>query len=336
MYKLTIKKSYIFFLLIGICSALILALLFFMLRKPHLIQQNTKQEGVKKVTKDYASNLYWLDDKELAYTVFDRSIARNVLMKTDGSRVTTLLRDQKIKMSELYWSKNNDLLIFDYGTPYTTYLFQNGRDIRQLPITGYGFSWSPDGTRFFYKSDLNPQSYFYSLTDKTTTPVTIPLPAFNVSFWSPNGTTIALYNFDLEEGKGQLNNFNIGQASVSPVDSGTTFISWSPTGENIAYIKDDKDLVVAKNETKTVLYTSSSPNTIAYTWLNDNELLIFDGQNTPRMWQVSLDGSKREISLPITLSSQQRAFLAISLNKQKIAIATQKNGLWLLPLALFQ
>lgn len=298
--------------------------------------QSVSKQSLKPVLQRNVENLHWLNNQELAFTFFDQDARGRVLAKTDGTTESILLKNNTLKMSEIYWSDKNDLLIYDYGTPYRTYLFKNASSLQRLPISGYGFSWSPSSESFFYNdaTELPEQATkIYTISTNNSQSLNTTLPSFVATYWSPANNNILLYNFNIETGKGDLNLFNLDTRATTqlPIRS-ILFPSWSPSGDKIAYLRSGSIFVYTLGQGEERVYqTPTDQLFMSYIWNNDNEILLFDAEKSPsQLTLVNITTkTQRTVLSHIKLSSRQRIQMSISPNNEKVAIASEKDGLWI-------
>ncbi len=299
------------------------------LSPPSTLPIKDYEQVLNKDVKD----IHWINNQELGYTFFEVKRKKRVLAKTEGEKETILLSDPEIKMSEIYWSGKNDVLIFDYGNPYKTYLLSNLYSLRDLNIKGYGFSWSPNGSSFFYTEEsddyLTPK--IYNLANNSFSVIDKNLPLFHVSFWSPKGDSVLLYKYDLELTNSILYLFNLENNSVSEIKRGNiTFPTWSPSGEAIGYISSDS-LFIFKNGVDKIIYKPKS-SYFSYGWLDEDKILIFDSTKESLSAQVIYLKTNQVLQIfnQLNFLPDQLIKIAVSSDTAKIALATEKNGLWVI------
>lgn len=292
-------------------------------------------KDVQLVLRRDVKDLHWFNQQELAYTFFDSATKQRVLAKTNGNQETILLQAPQIKMSEVYWARTNDLLIFDYGYPYEVYLFTNAGILKNLNLNGYAFTWSPDGSSLFFleineKGQEVAKVYNLRLDSKSTIPIS--LTPFQASFWSPTKEEILLYSFNLETGAGALNLFNLTNNSVRKVSTRSIlFPSWSPSGDRVVYVAEGGLYTYSNSEGERIIYqTKTILQYISYGWLNSDEIIVFDaGQIPSRFLRVSLKTKIQLATLSdLRLASEQRVAIRLSPSQEIIAIASEKDGLW--------
>lgn len=277
-----------------------------------------------------ANGLHWLNNNELAYFYFDSSIKQRSLAITNIKNIETLVANQSIKFSETYWSNRNDLLVFEYGDPYKTLIYRLGEEPKDLNIQGYGFSWNPSGESFFYKN-LQDINKIYDITQNSETDSAITYRDFEYSYWSPSLNTILLYDFDLETGlgKGALFSLRSGERLSFP-DKNIVDIRWSPKGGSLAYRAQGGLFLYTPGQSEAILYQTSTPEYLSYSWLNDEEMLIFDSSTPNKGFFIvnifTLAKSPAKFSV-IEVFDNQKTEITLSPDKKIVAFATAKNGL---------
>lgn len=296
------------------------------------------QQDYKKILDKDIKDLHWLSNNELSYTFYDQTLKKRVLAKINlasNTNETILIKDTTVKMSELYWSLNNNLIIFDYGNPYTTYLYNyNLNQLKPTNLNGYAYSWSPDSNSiFYYDLNSNPASpKIYNLKTNSNTTLSINnLPNFVASYWSPNATKILLYNFSLATGKGELNILNLQTNSIEALKiSPLIFPAWSPDGKQFTYVSGGGIHTVADNNPTIIYSSNTNPQYISYAWINNDDLIVFDGEkSTEQFVLVSTKTKSEKAVLPkINADTNQRAQFAVSPDSNTLVVALEKNGLW--------
>ena len=292
-------------------------------------------QDIEKKLDRTVKNIHWLNDNELAYSYHDMIQRQTILAKTNSETLQENLAEQiLIKFASFYWSKRNDLLIHELSSPSKAYLLPHNGQIVNLNLRGNGYSWSPDGTRLFfnqYQSDSSYAPHFYSLSARTSTPVTTSLPEFTHSLWSPDGDTILLYKNVIGMHENDPYLFNIKSQVVTRLETkelGSP--SWSPSGASLAYLTD-KGLYIKNNSGADKVYyePSGSFQTVTYTWINEQEVLLVDsfGADT-KIIQVPLYfGEAQEVLTNLSLKPDQRIEISLSPDNKTIALATEKDGL---------
>ncbi len=337
MFNLTVLKKHLRKILFTIVVVFvgILIITFFSPKRPTEQTIPSLEREAQKISNRDVKDLRWLNNQELAYTFFSEAIKQRALAKTDGLKETVLFQDVQVKMSEIYWSKNNNLLIFDYGDPYKTYLFSESAGLKDLGFNGYAFSWSPDGNSFFFLDiDENGQESAKTYETKTdfSTTVNFEVVPFQVSAWSPSGRVILLYNYNLEIGRGELSLLVLVDNSTKQVSTRNVISpSWAPIEDKLAYAAEGGLYVYSESEGEQLIYkTNSNPQFISYNWLNNNELLIFDAEKSPiEFVRLSLQEMvPRPVFSSLQFQPEQRIKFAISPNQKIIAVASEKDGLW--------
>lgn len=347
------KNKKLFFLIIVLISSIFISLVILALkgrrdtspippiitfqRSPSPTPSNlyTHQINYQQLLTEDVKDLHWLNDKELAYSWFDQNIKHRALAKIDTSTTTrtALIQDSNIKMSEVFWSFDNKLLIFDYGTPYTTYLYDASTDeLKKITLNGYGYSWAPNGESiFFYDLNSNPaSSAIYNIKTNSSSLININTPAFIASYWSTLHKML-LYNFNLETGSGTISILDLTSRSIDqPTTNNLVFPSWSPSGSKFAYISDGGIYTSTGRDIVQIYSTSTQPHFISYSFLDDENILVFDGGKTANQFTlISLNSnSKKAVLQDFKIQGNQRAQFATSLNSNSLAIALEKDGLW--------
>lgn len=300
-----------------------------------------------------AKNLHWLNNQELAYTVYDTNLKRNVVAKTEGINETYMLNNPAIKLSEFYWSDKNSLIIFDYQDPNRTYLLSPSGDLKNLSVQGYAYSWSPDGNLFFYRENTQDGKVIgkiYNVASGSSNILSEFLPEFQLSYWSPNNKDILLYNFSIDnpynfqsdanqEERLQLYILEIESKSVRKIAINVNSPSWSPSGNNVAYLKENGLYLFTKENGETLLYkTNLSSQTISYTWLDNDRVILFNSSKTPPHPIIVSISRKTDIPFvsKMNLQNEQKVEFAISPDRKKLAVASEKDGLWFIEINLNQ
>jgi Tol biopolymer transport system component len=99
----------------------------------------------------------------------------------------------------------NGRIVFEADDPGSdeTHIFTvdpDGSDLRELPVGGFCFRWSPDGRKLATTADspygarpavMNPDGSGFTVLDATTANINLACPS-----WSPDGTRIALEGFN--------------------------------------------------------------------------------------------------------------------------------------------
>lgn len=286
----------------------------------------------KKALDKDVKNLHWLNNNELAYTFFDTQTKNNMLAKTNGTTETILLQNETIKLSELFWSKNNKLLIFDYGNPYRTYLFQLDSPIQTLPLVGYGYSWSPDNNSLFYidiDKDQKETPSLYNTTTKAKTPLTTILPAFQSSMWIDDNRVL-LYFYNLETGRGKIYLYNSTLNTITGVSSeNTMFPLRSPDNKYISFLTDKGLFVWNENADRLIYPLTHDPIYVSYGWISNSQILLFDSQSNSELFIIDVSsGNKTNVLKDLSLDKQQRMQISVSPDRKTLVLATEKNGLW--------
>lgn len=321
-------------LIIFIASIVILGILltiWILSQQPNKIPVTVK--APEKVIDVDAKDIHWLNNNELAFTYFNQAINQRSLAKTSPSQPTILLGNPAIKMSEVFWSKQSNLLIFDYGATYRSYIFNSIEGLRELGINGYAYSWSPNGAEIFLlvKDEKSPK--FYEIATRSFRDSGISFDKFNSSLWSPNNRQILLYNFSIETEMGQLYLFDINSHAVSTVSESSSIIypSWSPKGDMIAYVKTNGLYIQTIGQPEKLIYQSLEPTSLSYYWLNNDKIIVFNGQTSPgSFWEISTANSQKnkKVLQNLDILPNQQVSFSLSPDGKNLAIATTHNGLW--------
>lgn len=297
-------------------------------------------ENYRKLLDNEIKDLHWINNNELAYTFFDSTVKQRALAKINiTNRVqTTLIKDVHVKLSEVYWSQKNDLIIFDYGDPYTTYQYDyTANKLTKMGLNGYGYSWSPDGNLlFFYDLKNNPPSpKIYNQKANSFTPINITdFPPFQASYWSQNPDKIILYNINFETGRGEVNLLNLSTNSISKTGlNNLVFPSLSPSGNKLAYASEGGVYLTINNSGQNLIYnTTTNPQFLSFAWLSDDELIVLDGEKSSEQFiLLSLQSNTNHPVLQnIKTQREQRARFTLSPDSNTLALALDKDGLWVI------
>lgn len=292
-----------------------------------------------QVVNKIVRNPEWLNETELAYTFYDKNELETRVERTNGKSSTNLTTPVIIKFMEINWSKKKEAVILELTSPIKTYYLTPGQAIRNINLQGYAYSWNPTGDQLFYIDYSNPSSptprYFFP-SNQTSLPVEITLPSFTHSLWSPKGDSILLYTnaIDVEDKNPVI--FNRLSNQIEPINADDFYDpSWSPKGLALAYLTNEGLYIKNSSGADTLLYKStSSPQTTTFLWINEEEIFIIDSSKSKtEFYTVSL-ATKRTKSIfkNLNFAADQRIEIALSPSGKRLALATEKNGLYFINL----
>ena len=77
---------------------------------------------------------------------------------------------------------------------------------------------------------------------------------------------------------------------------------------------------------------------MSYGWINDDQILVFDGGKTTEQFTlISISqNTKRPVLQEINVQSNQRAQFAMSPDTNSLALALEKDGVWLIKKSLIE
>jgi Tol biopolymer transport system component len=252
------------------------------------------------------------------------------VMKSDGSGVTNLTKDNDKDHRLIAWASDGRLLIDKgSGTTYQlTLLDPSGkaapRALTQSSELALNEALSPDGTRVAFDDIRSVQ--VIQLDDRLTrTRLTTATERIDNEdpAWSPDGTRIAFTStrdgisevFDMNaDGTGQTKLSNGMHSAMSP--------RWSPDGKRIAFLRNAKDVTEIRSKTQlwlvnadgsgeTRLTHQTCDGQYGVTWSPDSTRVAFtrgcDAQTSSReatqLYVINTDGtSERRLAAEINRS----------------------------------
>ncbi len=216
----------------------------------------------------------WSPDGQWIAFLSDRTGKQEIfVMDADGGQVTQLTDNPGITwFAPLAWSPNGRQIAVSGGEDESRarlYLVDlDGSGSRVLLDTLYGQSpkWSPDGQNLAFRGFDGNRSGLYVINAQGNNLVEIPAnqvsaESYEVSFdsldWSPDGTQLVFLsegpmrgswpNQEIAPGAQALFNLfdmkgsNLTALRDLPLPNGIGLASWSPDGQNILFIEDDRN-----------------------------------------------------------------------------------------------
>lgn len=280
----------------------------------------------------------WLNNTTIAYVFFDFIGRRNALAQTtlDGEEAY-LIYNANLKLSETFWAENNNLLIYDYGTPTKTYLLKNLKELQLLPVTGHAYSWSPDSQSVFY-IEQNGNNWVPKILNAEyleSRQISNIIPFFDFSYWSFDGKNVLLQNINQETGQSKISILEIDSGVITNLNIQRTAnkLAWSPSSDKFAYVTEVGVLFYSLTEKKEQIIYSARPASLSFMWLNNNKLLISDTSQTASVFyliDLTNKDALEQVAYPdLTIKSGQILQMRLSPNQNFVAIGTEKDGIWL-------
>jgi Tol biopolymer transport system component len=250
-------------------------------------------------TQDIGADEAWLrwspDGTRIIFASNQTGQANLYLMDADGGNRKLLIED--FRWRGLEWSPDGRYVAYSAGETETLDVYLLEVDTGAiLPVAENEFanwfrSWSPDGKLLHYKEvhDGVPRLKLYSLEDQRSYAlIDEPLDS-NDSFWSPDGSQIAIRRYNYEAKRHFVYVYNIDNATLSTdvlagleqgdegcCDDGPV---WSPDGKMLAYALNPDPYIYGINlQTHTIepLVETNAP-VKKIEWLSDGRILYLAG-----------------------------------------------------------
>lgn len=265
------------------------------------------------------------------------------LLDIDTQELAQLTRGENIPPSEssFIWSPDGSEILYssgqdnDNGTIETRVLTVHDHSIRVVPDVWAPFSWSPNGEKIALTTIVEPldtpaEGYEESAVapgqlviirpngDRVaggTRESLYPLQNAGEWLWSPDSQLLAVAFFNSARGDGDLELVAIRENKLvtvsrlhdlipSVAEKAIESLSWSPTGEEIAFVVIDYSrlvrpywgqvLVVDRDFTSFRTLTPEDMFCEDVQWSPDDSQLVFvcdDGEPYSSIWLVNADGS---------------------------------------------
>jgi TolB protein len=183
-------------------------------------------------------------------------------------------------------------------------------------VPPFYFSWSPDGTRMLWHSADEGLTIFDAANRETTNILPDVPGAFGAPAWSPVDDRLLYGTIGSSHEQVNIVIGTIDQTHVLVPDlTGPAAFSWSPDGNNVAYIGREGLLVVADTVTGEMIAQSSAADILAFFWSPDNKYIAYVTVAESPAFNASAPGT-----FPVSFAQQEHT--AISLTWSVLTVET--------------
>jgi Tol biopolymer transport system component len=192
----------------------------------------------------------------------------------------------------------------------------DGSDLHELPVGGFCFRWSPDGSKLATTADspfgarpatMNPDGSGFTILDATTVIMNLACPS-----WSPDGTRIALEGFNDEDPSIVHGIYTVrasdGGDLLLVTDKGICPCDYSPDGSRIAFPAGAGQLgVIDIDGTDFRLITPPNFNgDSGLSWSPDGRWIVFNRPGSGNLYIVHPNGTGLQ-QIPLRGAGRGRA-----------------------------